>query len=96
MDYKEIRLFKSIMINLKTQGIITGNQYFELDRLVTDIFNRNSNAREDVENLINKLCEILKINSIESDSTQIVDSIGNKYTIPSDDSHAIPIGNTII
>lgn len=95
MDYKEIRLFKSIMINLKTQGIITGDQYFELDRLVTDIFNRNSNAREDVENLINKLCEILKINSIES-GTQIVDSIGNNYTIPSDASHAIPIGNTII
>ena len=91
MDYKEIRLFKSIMINLKTQGIITGDQYFELDRLVTDIFNRNSNAREDVENLINKLCEILKINSIESNSTQIVDYIDNNYTIPSDASHKLSI-----
>ena len=79
------------MINLKNQGIITGDQYFELDRLVTDIFNRNSNAREDVENLINKLCEILKINSIESNSTQIVECIDNNYTIPSDDPHALPI-----
>ena len=79
------------MINLKNQGIITGDQYFELDRLVTDIFNRNSNAREDVENLINKLCEILKINSIESDSTQIVDCIDNNYILPSDDSHTLPI-----
>ena len=67
MGYNEIRLFKSIMINLKTQGIITGDQYFELDRLVTDISNTNYNVREDFENLINKLCEILKINSIESD-----------------------------
>lgn len=91
MDYKEIRLFKSIMINLKNQGIITGDQYFELDRLVTDIFNRNSNAREDVENLINKLCEILKINSIESNSTQTVDCIDNNYTIPSDDPHTLSI-----
>ena len=79
------------MINLKTQGIITGDQYFELDRLVTDIFNRNSNAREDVENLINKLCEILKINSIESNSTQTVDCIDNNYTIPSDDPHTLSI-----
>ena len=79
------------MINLKNQGIITGDQYFELDRLVTDIFNRNSNAREDVENLINKLCEILKINSIESNSTQTVDCIDNNYTIPSDDPHTLSI-----
>ena len=91
MGYNEIRLFKSIMINLKNQGIITGDQYFELDCLVTDISNTNYNARENEEKLINKLCEILKINSIESDSTQIVDSIGNNYTIPSVDSHAIPI-----
>lgn len=91
MDYKEIRLFKSIMINLKTQGIITGDQYFELDCLVTDIFNMNSNVREDVENLINKLCEILKINSIESNSTQIVDCIDNNYINPSDDSHTLRI-----
>ena len=91
MDYKEIRLFKSMMINLKTQGIITGDQYFELDCLVTDIFNMNSNVREDVENLINKLCEILKINSIESNSTQIVDCIDNNYINPSDDSHTLRI-----
>ena len=96
MGYNEIRLFKSIMVNLKNQGIITGDQYFELDCLVTDISNTNYNARENEEKLINKLCEILKINSIESDSTQIVDSIVNNYTIPSDASHAIPIGNTII
>ena len=79
------------MINLKTQGIITGDQYFELDCLVTDIFNMNSNVREDVENLINKLCEILKINSIESNSTQIVDCIDNNYINPSDDSHTLRI-----
>lgn len=91
MDYKEIRLFKSIMINLKNQGIITGDQYFELDCLVTAIFNRNSNAREDVEDLINKLCEILKINSMKSDSTQIVDGIYNNHIIPSDASHTIRI-----
>ena len=91
MGYNEIRLFKSIMINLKNQGIITGDQYFELDCLVTDISNKNYNARENEENLINKLCEILKINSIESDSTQIVDCIENNYTIPSDDPHTLSI-----
>ena len=79
------------MVNLKNQGIITGDQYFELDCLVTDITNTNYNARENEENLINKLCEILKINLMESDSTQIVDSIGNKYILPYDDSHTIPI-----
>lgn len=91
MGYNEIRLFKSIMVNLKNQGIITGDQYFELDCLVTDISNKNYNARENEENLINKLCEILKINSIESDSTQIADCIDNNYILPSDDPHTLSI-----